>query len=55
MEQRWLDLAKSYEFTERLSRFVKPFRKVTRDGGRRERPPGRLTMSNGLGPTSLGG
>jgi hypothetical protein len=26
MEQRWLDLARSYEFTERLSRFTKPFR-----------------------------
>jgi hypothetical protein len=25
MEQRWLALARSYEFTERLSRFVEPF------------------------------
>jgi chromosome segregation ATPase len=27
MEQRWLSLAHSYEFTERLSRFTEPFRK----------------------------
>ena len=27
MEQRWLALARSYEFTERLSRFTEPFRK----------------------------
>src|SRR5262245_1278760 len=27
MEQRWLKLARSYEFTERLSRFTEPFRK----------------------------
>jgi hypothetical protein len=26
MEQRWLKLARSYEFAERLSRFTKPFR-----------------------------
>jgi len=25
MEQRWLALARSYDFTERLSRFVEPF------------------------------
>jgi hypothetical protein len=27
MEQRWLALARSYEFAERLSRFVEPFRR----------------------------
>jgi hypothetical protein len=27
MEQRWLSLARSYEFAERLSNFVEPFRK----------------------------
>ena len=27
MEQRWLDLARSYEFAERLSRFTEPSRK----------------------------
>ena len=27
MERRWLALAHSYEFTERLSRFTKPLRK----------------------------
>jgi hypothetical protein len=27
MEQRWLALARSYEFTERLSRFTEPFRR----------------------------
>ena len=27
MEQRWLALAHSYEFAERLSRFTQPFRK----------------------------
>jgi hypothetical protein len=26
MEQRWLNLARSYEFAERLSDFIKPFR-----------------------------
>jgi hypothetical protein len=26
-EQRWLSLARSYEFAERLSRFTEPFRK----------------------------
>jgi 3-dehydroquinate dehydratase len=27
MEQRWLNLARSYEFTERLSRYIGPARK----------------------------
>ena len=27
MEQRWLNLARSYEFAERLSDFTKPFRR----------------------------
>jgi hypothetical protein len=27
MEQRWLALARSYEFAERLSNFTAPFRK----------------------------
>ena len=27
MEQRWLKLARSYEFAERLSDFTKPFRR----------------------------
>ena len=27
MEQRWLNLARSYEFAERLSRFTEPSRK----------------------------
>jgi hypothetical protein len=27
MEQRWLTLARSYEFAERLSRFIAPFSK----------------------------
>jgi hypothetical protein len=26
MEQRWLTLARSYEFAERLSNFTEPFR-----------------------------
>jgi hypothetical protein len=30
MEQRWLSLARSYEFAERLSNFVEPFRKRRR-------------------------
>jgi hypothetical protein len=29
MEQRWLALAQSYEFAERLSSFTKPYRKRT--------------------------
>jgi hypothetical protein len=28
MERRWLSLAHSYEFTERLSNFTEPFRKA---------------------------
>jgi hypothetical protein len=28
MEQRWLSLARSYEFTERLSNFTQPLRKA---------------------------
>jgi predicted transcriptional regulator len=32
MEQRWLSLARSYEFTEQLSRFVEPSRKHTAKG-----------------------
>jgi hypothetical protein len=31
MEQRWLQLARSYQFTERLSTFVEPFRREARD------------------------
>ena len=27
MEQRWLSLARSYEFAERLSKFIGPYRK----------------------------
>jgi hypothetical protein len=27
MEQRWLALARSYEFAERLSTFVEPFKR----------------------------
>jgi hypothetical protein len=27
MERRWLSLARSYDFAERLSNFVEPFRK----------------------------
>ena len=27
MERRWLSLARSYEFAERLTNFVEPFRK----------------------------
>jgi len=27
MEKRWLNLARSYEFAERLSDFTKPFRR----------------------------
>jgi hypothetical protein len=30
MEQRWLALARSYEFAERLSRFVEPLRRKKR-------------------------
>ena len=30
MEQRWLGLACSYDFAERLSRFTEPFRKPKR-------------------------
>jgi hypothetical protein len=26
MERRWLDLARSYEFTEQLSRFTEPLK-----------------------------
>jgi hypothetical protein len=33
MEQRWLALARSYEFTERLSSFNEPFRR--KDGTER--------------------
>jgi hypothetical protein len=29
MEQHWLSLARSYEFTEHLSTFTKPYRKST--------------------------
>jgi len=35
MEQRWLALARSYEFAERLSKFTEPFRK-----GRQTPPAG---------------
>jgi enoyl-CoA hydratase/carnithine racemase len=35
MEQRWLALARSYDFTERLSRFVEPFSRKTNN---KERP-----------------
>jgi len=31
MEQRWLNLAHSYEFAERLSTFVEPFSRNARD------------------------
>jgi len=31
MEQRWLNLARSYEFAERLSRFTEPYRREQRD------------------------
>jgi len=31
MERRWLALARSYEFTERLSTFVEPFRREAQD------------------------
>jgi hypothetical protein len=27
MERRWLDLARSYEFTEQLSRFTEPLKR----------------------------
>jgi hypothetical protein len=30
MEDRWLSLARSYEFAERLSNFTLPFRKANR-------------------------
>ena len=30
MERRWLSLARSYEFAERLSDFIEPFRRRTR-------------------------
>jgi len=30
MERRWLSLARSYEFAERLSRFTEPFRNRNR-------------------------
>ena len=38
MEQRWLSLARSYDFTERLARFTEPFtkRKQTRRAIRTE-------------------
>jgi hypothetical protein len=44
MEQRWLSLAHSYEFAERLSNFVAPFRnrrklKATSVGGLAPRAP----------------
>jgi hypothetical protein len=29
MEQHWLSLARSYEFTEQLSTFTEPYRKRT--------------------------
>ena len=29
MERHWLSLARSYEFTEQLSRFTEPYRKRT--------------------------
>jgi hypothetical protein len=31
MEQRWLNLARSYEFAERLARFTEPCRRKQRD------------------------
>jgi hypothetical protein len=31
MEQRWLALARSYEFAERLSTFVEPFKRGAYD------------------------
>jgi hypothetical protein len=36
MEQRWRSLARSYEFADRLSNFVEPFR---RGGWPKDRPP----------------
>jgi hypothetical protein len=41
MEQRWLALARSYEFAERLSNFTEPFRNRNQS---RNRPP-QLTAS----------
>src|SRR5262245_36712705 len=38
MEQRWLALARSYEFTERLSTFVEPFQHETREDEDKETP-----------------
>jgi hypothetical protein len=39
MEQRWLQLAHSYEFAERLSNFTEPFRRrKNQQGGHRKRP-----------------
>jgi hypothetical protein len=35
MEQRWLALARSYEFSERLSRFTEPYRRKARDEKKR--------------------
>jgi hypothetical protein len=31
MEQRWLGLARSYDFAEQLSRFTEPFRETSTD------------------------
>jgi hypothetical protein len=39
MEQRWLALARSYEFAERLSRFIAPFSKGKRPTNSRRRRP----------------
>ena len=50
MEQRWLAQARSYGFTERLSTFVEPFQRETREDketpshGRRGRLPCRTSM-----------
>ena len=37
MEQRWLALARSYEFAERLSRFIVPFSKGKQPKNSRQR------------------
>jgi hypothetical protein len=39
MEQRWLALARSYEFSEWLSRFTEPFRRNEDDKKRRVYEP----------------
>jgi len=43
MEKRWLSLAPNYEFAERLSNFIEPFRKQKRQTWGTSSPDDKIT------------